>query len=265
MPLLLLALFISLFQPAQAAKEVRGRVFYEPLSSTEPSFFFKSVETSEGTNKQVISIYSDKDGKELVREENYFKDGELERSVYDQKQVNEKGEVVFREGKAHFTFTDHEGTESDTEDREPNMILGSMIGPHLYKHWNELMKGDSVKVRYMAIERVETIGFKFFKDGERLVGNTPGIDITMKPSSFIIAALVKPVRITVKRDEPRYILEVEGRTPIRWPKEQPPKSRKDWKAIDARIEFDPPKTVADPEKAPEASPKPAATHTGKLD
>ncbi len=112
----------------------------------------------------VVTIYSDKDGKELVREENFFEGNKLQRSVYKQNQVNEHGEVNFKDGKAQFTFTDHDGTETDSEDIVPDMILGSMVGDHIFTHWDELMKGESVLVRYMAIERLETVGFKFFKD-----------------------------------------------------------------------------------------------------
>ena len=267
MPLLAFLALFSLPPPAPAslpASEVRGRVFYDQLNKKEPSFFFHSKESMQDGKRVVTAIYSDKDGKELVREENYFEEGKLVRSVYRQNQVNEHGEVSFREGKAHFTFTDHKGTESDSEDAVPDMILGSMIAPHVLQHWKELMAGESIKVRYMAIERCETVGFKFFKDGERTENGRVVVDLKMKPSSFIIAAVVKPIRLTFTKDEPRYLVEVEGRTPIRWPKSDPPKSRKDWKAIDARIVFDPPQAVQSSaaipkqvEEAPEkAAPKP---------
>ncbi len=69
------------------------------------------------------------------------------------------------------------------------------------------------------------------------------VDFKMKPSSFFIAAIVDPIRITMTKNEPRYLVEVEGRTPIRWASKQPARSRKDWKAIDARIEMAPPKEI----------------------
>lgn len=265
MPLLVFLALLCLPNTVNASapsSEVRGRVFYDQLSKKEPSFFFHSKETIQNGKRVVTTVYSDKDGKELVREDNYFEGEKLVRSVYKQNQVSEHGEVSFKDGKAHFTFTDHDGTETDSEDAVPNMILGSMIAPHVLSHWKELMAGDSVKVRYMAIERCETVGFKFFKEGERTLDGKAVVDLKMKPSSFIIAAVVNPIRLTFTRDEPRYLVEVEGRTPIRWPRVEPPKSRRDWKAIDARITFDPPKVdrdLADPPKQVEETPvKPAA-------
>lgn len=259
MPLTVLALLLSLSAGSKAHAadhEVRGRVFYDKLNHRDPSFYFHSTSTEKDGKKTVTAVYSDKEGKELVREESYFEGDQLIRSVYRQNQVNEQGEVAMKDGKAHFTFTDHGGTETDSEDIVPNMILGGMIATHVNKHWDELLKGESVKVRYMAIERLETVGFKFFKDKERVLNGRPVVDLLMKPSSFIIAAVVDPIRISFSKDEPHIVLEVTGRTPIRWPRIQPPQSRKDWKAIDARIEFDPPKALA--EAAPEPVAAPAA-------
>ena len=113
-----------------------------------------------------------------------------------------------------------------------------MIGPLLRKNWDKIMEGESIKVRYLAIERLETIGFKFFKDRERTLNGREVVDILMKPSSFFIAALVSPIRITVSKAPPHDIVESEGRTPIRWPKREPPTRRGDWKAIDARVEYE---------------------------
>ena len=50
-----------------------------------------------------------------------------------------------------------------------------LIQPLIQRYWDRLMKGDSIRVRYLAIERLETIGFKFFKDGERTVAGRPAV------------------------------------------------------------------------------------------
>ena len=255
--LLSFLLSCSLADYARASTEVRGRVFYDALSTKEPSFFLHTVDATKDGRRSVVTVYTDKEGKELIREENTFEGGKLLRSQYRQSQVNERGEVSFKDGKAQFTFTDYKGTENETEDVVPDMILGSMIGDHLITHWDDLLKGESVHVRYMAIERCETIGFKFFKEAERIVDGKTLVDFKMKPSSFIIAAIVDPIRITVTKDAPHYIVEVLGRTPIRWPKVFPPQGRKDWRAIDARIEMDPPKEIAEVAPAPIAETPPA--------
>lgn len=236
--------------PAQAAvsyTETKGRVFYDAVDPKEPTFLFHSLITEDGDKRTETTTYSERaGGKPAVVEENHFEKGKLVRSVYRQEQVNEKGELVFKDGKAVFTFTDAEGTTTDSEDEEPNMILGSMVASHLSKNREALMAGKTIKFRYMAIERCESIGFKFYKSGERQLRGKDVVDITMKPSSIIISALVSPIRITVTKDAPHWIVESEGRTPIRWPKRQPPKNRDDWRAIDARVEYDQPQAVKAP-------------------
>ena len=57
----------------------------------------------------------------------------------------------------------------------------------------------------------------------------------MKPSSIIIAAVAPSFRITFEKEAPHRILETIGRLPVRLPKKDPPQSRDDWRAIDARM------------------------------
>lgn len=257
-PTLLLA---ALFLPAALAhgdSETSARIYYEKLSAESPSFFMRTVESVKDGKRLVITTYTDKEGKELAREENTLEGNRLLRSVYKQHQVDEQGELYFKDGKAFFSFTDKDGTETDSEDIEPDMILGSMIGEYLERQWDALMKGETTHVRYLAIERCETIGFKFFKDKEYTQDGKPVVDILMKPSSFFIAALVDPIRFTFTKEEKPRMIRVVGRTPIRWPKNHPPKNRGDWRAIDARIEMDPPKEAPAPAPAPLKKPaKPA--------
>ena len=172
--------------------------------------------------------------------------------TYVQAQVGDHGEVSFANGKIDMTFTEAGKTDHDSDNLEPDTVVAPLVQPFLAKHWDEIAKGDSVKVRYLALERLDTIGFKFFKDGERTYKGQAAVDVLMKPSSFFIAALVTPIRITVQKAAPHWILETEGRLPIRWPQRTPPQSRGDWKAIDARVEYDLP--VAAPAPAPSSPP-----------
>ncbi len=235
--------------PPKAASpitEVQGRVFYDKLNPKEPSFFFHSTVSESGGIKRAINTYSDKQGKPLIIEESEFAGEKLLHYIYKQNQVTESGVAGFKEGKVVFSFTSEGKTETDSETVDPTMIVGPMIGPLLEKNWTLLMNGEQLKVRYLAIERLETIGFKFFKDKERNLNGREVIDILMKPSSFFISALVSPVRITVTKEAPHWILESDGRTPIRVSEKAVPEKRKDWKAIDARVEYDAPKEIPPP-------------------
>ncbi len=238
-------LFLGIFLAgsALADHEVNGRVFYDALDPKNPSFWFHSVVTENGTKKKVVSTYSDKQNKPLVVEESEFENDRLVAYRYQQLQVSEHGEAKFRGQTMDLSFFEDGKTETDSEEFDSSLIVAPMIGSVLQKNWPTLVAGDDLKVRYLAIERLETIGFKFYKDKERKLHGQDVVDIVMKPSSVFISALVSPVRIAVTKAEPHWIVESNGRTPIRVPEVNPPRSRKDWKAIDARVEYDAPKTL----------------------
>jgi hypothetical protein len=251
---MLLAILLFSCLPSHAATtETKGRVFYSALSKDSASFLFKSRRIE---SKGVISIdstYTDMQGKPLISEEVDLDGDRPLRYSYNQFQVDDFGDAQFVQKKVQMTFKSSGETSKDSEDFDPTTVVAPMVQPLLQKHWDEFMKGDSIHVRYLAIERVETIGFKLFKDEERVYKGKPAVDILMKPSSFIIAALVSPIRITVMKEAPHWILESEGRLAIRWPKRIPPYSRDDWKAIDARVEYDIPVTIPDTEIKPKTS------------
>ena len=222
---------------------VNGRVFYAQLDQSKPSFFFDSLVKEKDGKTLAVSTYSDKSGKSLITESVDFQGDRILRYTYKQSQVDESGEATFEGGKIQMTFLRGGKTEKDSEDYEPNTVVAPMIAPLLEKKWDALMAGETIRIRYLAIERLETIGFKFFKDRERVLNGKPVVDIVMKPSSFFIAAIVDPIHITIAKEAPHWIVESDGRLPVRVPKREPPRTREDWRAIDARVEYDAPLTA----------------------
>jgi hypothetical protein len=252
-------LFFLLSLPARGDVEVRGRVFYPAAGLEKPAYTFSSQVSEAAGKSTAVSTYSDAAGKPLVTETAEFTAGRLTHYVYKQLQVSEAGEASVAGDTLRMSFTEEGETKTETEDLEPDTIVAPMIAPLLQRKWDALMKGDTIHVRYLAIERLETIGFKFFQDGERVLGGLPVVDVVMKPSSIFIAALVDPIHLSLTKEAPHWIVESEGRLPIRVPSRQPPQRRKDWKAIDARTEYDRPTTPPPPAPppAPPAEAKPA--------
>ena len=114
------------------------------------------------------------------------------------------------DGKVAFSWSKDGKTDTDSEDAKPNLIIGPSTVPYLQAHWAELMKGDDVGMRYAAVERKETVGFKFFKIGERILNGQATVQIKMKPTSFVIATLVAPLIFTFDKDG-KHLIELEGR------------------------------------------------------
>jgi hypothetical protein len=228
---------------------IRGKVFYDKLDPKEPSFTYECRRTVEGDKVHFVTTYRGKDGSPLAIDESFLKGEQLQKHIYRQNQTDEGGELVVQNAKVDFVYHTDGKTKSDSEDVQADMITSNTVGDLLWRNWDELVKGESVKTRFLLIERTESIGFKFFIDKERELNGKKVVDIIMKPSSFIIAALVRPIRITVMKDEPHWLVETDGRLPIRVSEVQPVKNRSDYHAIDARVELEPPVLIAPPATA----------------
>jgi hypothetical protein len=92
------------------------------------------------------------------------------------------------------------------------------------------MKGDSVKARMAIPGRLETVGFKFTREDDEKFRGEEVVVIKMKPTSFIISALVDPMYFRFKKDGSR-ILEFVGRL---LPKQ---KIKGEWRDLDADMVY----------------------------
>jgi hypothetical protein len=215
-----------------------GKVFYDPISKTEPAFLYEYTRSLEGKITVGRTRYLDLKGQVLVEEETRSENDNLIAYRYRQNQVEEHGSIEVRDGKVYYNFTSQGKVEADSHDIESMMIVPDSVPSLLQSNWRKIMAKETVRTRFLLVERQESIGFKFFLDKEVEWRGRPAIQVKMKPSSIIIAALVDPIIITVDKAPPHKLLEMQGRLPLRYAKKNPPKSRNDWRAIDARLVMD---------------------------
>jgi len=168
--------------------------YFDPASPTEPV----AIETTE-----------------------FAKDGAIEKVVsyhMSQKQIGAEGQIDVSKDKINFTFAKNGSTKKSEETLTDNFVVGPSIVLYLQRHWDEISKGDKIKIRFGVPDRAETVGFEFFKDRDESVTNDSVTVktwvIKMKPSSFIIAALVKPLFFYMLPDGSR-LIEVHGRTQLK--------------------------------------------------
>lgn len=114
---------------------------------------------------------------------------------------------------------------------QPNILIDDTLYPFLIDHWNELMRGDAVKFRFVSLEWGRTFEFELRKTRVAEENSTPVVRITMKPTSRFIARLVNPLVFTVTRNAPHRILSYTGRTTPRI------KKGNSWKYLDAETVF----------------------------
>lgn len=234
---------------AKALDLVTGKIFDPGTPFVNESFFYENTRRVNGNRAEARTIYRDREGKSLVEETTIYENGKLLRYTYDQKQVNESGEIELRDGKVHYVFRTPAKEAKDSESIEPNMIVPDMVPGVVQKNWDQLMAGEAVKTRFLVLERQDSFGFKFFKDKERELDGVPVVDFILKPSSIFIAAVAPNIRITAEKAPPHRTVEMEGVLPVRVAEVFPPKKRSDYRALDGLLKFDAAKAPAPKAKA----------------
>jgi hypothetical protein len=123
-------------------------------------------------------------------------------------------------------------TTGDPQALKPDTLIDDDLYPFMLVHWDELMRGDSVKFRFVSIEWQKTFNFRLVKTGESVVGGHPCAIIEMKPNGFLLSQMVNPLVFTIEKAAPHMMLSYIGRTTPRV------KKGDGWKYLDAETVFD---------------------------
>jgi hypothetical protein len=194
---------------------------------------FKLERSEEGSPARLTTQakFTDPTGKPVVLEDAIIENGAITYYRQDHLQLQENGTVTVKEGKIYFVYTRDGKTERAEEKAVDNLVASPNTLDFLRKHWAKIQAGETVPVRFLVPDRLETVGFKFFKTGAQEKDGKKRILIRMKASSIVIAALVDPVEFVLEpRGENDFeLLEVKGRTiPKLWVNNR-------WKDLDAHI------------------------------
>jgi hypothetical protein len=122
--------------------------------------------------------------------------------------------------------------KGDAQKLLPDTLAEDTIYPFMMVHWDDLMRGDAVKFRFISLEWERTFMFRFVKAGESVQAGRTVEQIRMEPTGLIVSRLVDPLLFTVEKDSPHHILSYTGRTTPRIQK------GKSWKHLDAETVFD---------------------------
>jgi len=122
--------------------------------------------------------------------------------------------------------------KGDAQKLQPDTLTDDTIYPFMMVHWSDLMRGDSVKFRFISLEWERTFMFRFVKTGESVQAGRTVEQIRMEPTGLIVSRLVNPLLFIVEKDSPHHILSYIGRTTPRV------KKGKTWKYLDAETVFD---------------------------
>jgi hypothetical protein len=191
-------------------------ILYEQNSGKKKQLFTMNVDLGKNEEGQETAkvTYKDNDGN-LALEENIILDGsKVIRDEAIQKQLNQVGLMEVKDGKIFFSKTEDGKTSTKEEKLEEPFVTSANFQRFVRDHWEQIIKGDTISFRYGVWDRQETVGFKIFKIGEEKVEDKTIILVKMKPSSFVIAAIVNPIIFKFPADG-AHLLEMNGRVPPR--------------------------------------------------
>jgi hypothetical protein len=222
---------------ANTTPELRLTAKYYPLSAEKtgvaglaPTYEYKSEAETIGSDYVLKNTYTyPENGPVLAIETIHLeKDefGKLKSYELDQRQLETKGKVEIKDGKAFFSYTAKDKTKTDDEKISQAFLVGPMILPFLRSNREQILSGKAASARFAVVDRRESVGFEFTKENETMVAGETLHVIKMRPSSTLIAALVDPLRFYITTDW-KHLREVHGRTLLKL------KDGSDWKNFDA--------------------------------
>ncbi len=231
----LIILSLSVFFSWQVKAEINKytAVLYKQGSKKAEKLYNLKVETTPVTpegKSEVTAVYSDLEGQILVEEKSQLEGSKLLKYQVDHKQSGQKGSVEVKDNKVYFSHTQDGKTKTAEESLKSTLVISGNFSRFVKDHWDQVKAGKDVGFRYAAWQRRETVGFEIFKIGEEKINGEDAIVVKMKPSSFIIAALVKPLLFKYSAEGAR-LLELNGRVP---PME---KKGGDFKDLDAEVVY----------------------------
>lgn len=156
--------------------------------------------------------FLDAAGQPASREEIVYKNRKISSYTIRRLNVDEVGVIRFNGDQIEFEYTKKGKTKSEKE-KESKLptLINDMIVPFAIAHWDQLSKGEEIEFRLVVADRLETVGFKLMKDHETVVRGKRAMVVKMKPTSFIIAGIVKPLFFSFDSMAPHNMVEYQGR------------------------------------------------------
>lgn len=192
------------------AETITGELFERHTNFGKKLFdLVIEVQKKEGVTQTFVT-YKDPAGQVAVVEKGTFKGDELIVFDIDQKQTQEKGHVQVVGDKVLFSYEKDGKTKTAQEKLRKPLLTPANFNTYVANHWDEVVQGDGVEIRFAVWYRLETVGFKVFKVGERQKSGQKWVHVRMKPSSFVIAALVDPLELWYEESS-RRLMEMSGR------------------------------------------------------
>ncbi|WP_413581466.1 hypothetical protein [Bdellovibrio sp. HCB288] len=229
---LLKVFIVILFPLTLSAQQKVAAELFDLKSDRKQKLYDLNLEiTPQGAETRMHGEFRDTQGKVVVVEKGAAAGDKFVSYEIVRSQTGEKGRITLEGDKIKFEYEGSDGKTKTSEEKSKGILLSTAnFAPFVLSHWEEFQKGSSISVRYAVWDRLETVGFTLKKVGETEVAGEKLMELQMKPTSFVIAALVDPVHFWYS-DKDRTLRVLKGRVPVKQMKNGK------WSDLDAEVVY----------------------------
>lgn len=180
-----------------------------------PLFSFERVARTERNDTQVEVWFRDPTGRVALHERVVYRRDAVVRYESRQRQVDELYVLSVVDGRALFEVTRDGETKERDEAWTANTVIIDQLPDYIRTHWDRLMMGAEVPIRFVVMFRGDIIEFKISLRDEIERDGRPAVVLRLRPGNFFVRWFVDAVDLTFSDDDRRALLEVNGRAPVK--------------------------------------------------
>ena len=227
-------------EPAEP-KLLTGTIYQKDSERKKVLFLFQRTATLTGETLRVERRFLQPDGTLVAVENITYQAGQLVDYQMSEPRANIFGDIRTipdpKKPGARRILIDYCPSPADrnkiaSEPLQPDTLIADNLYPFIIAHWQELMRGESMKFRFISLEQECTYTFQLAKESESSLNERPSVRLKMTPTNPLVSMMVDPLYFTLEKDGDRRLLNYVGRTTPRI------KKGKMWKYLDAETVFD---------------------------
>ncbi len=184
---------------ADALEPFGEGTLYEAGSNQQNVWYLWTLSTTKDGSRRSTE-YVTPAGELAASEQLLLKNGKLERYTVLEHTAGRQALVRRVGDKLEFSYTKDGITHTRTENYGEGLVVGQTLISHIQSHWNRLMQGEDLRVRFGIFRRLRTIWLKIQKDDEQEGDGGKRVVIKVRPRNLIIAAFVQPIYLTFSGD-----------------------------------------------------------------
>ena len=196
------------------AETVRGKVEREGVLL----FTYERV----AKDGNVHQSYFDPAGKRVSEEAVSLQGDEVQTYTFEDFRRGLKGKMERKASEIHWEFTENGETRHDKSGVESHLTVGPVMLRFVEKHWDELLKGETISIRLAVLDRMETVGFTMKHDATQ----SGTVRMSMVATSFFI-------RLIAPRVEFDFDLNTKKLKQVRGPTLLKIQDKGEWKQLEA--------------------------------